>query len=752
MATAQQQQQQIYALSSLSPDGQAMDELDAGHTFESDDSVVPTLEQMGLENLSEMDVRMLLQQAYEVIQEKDCDLNMAAVMGQDLVESNTVLQAKYQHLLTQQRHQRMHRPRHLTPPRKIALNASSDAPTNTRGIMDETMDGDENWVDFEPSRSLSSFQTPPSSGSFRPSTSHSGRMHVRSRQDMEKLATLEDQNTQLQVKLDTLTKELKQGRRHAFKRHRRAEKDLKMVRDELDQSSTKVVDLEEQNGRLIDASRMLRNRRIMLKNQLPAPGSIPGSTMASIAMEMDGDEFTIQEMLAEDSRIFEELRDRLHSLERKNTTLQHQKVEADKKTQQVAQELSEAQRHREELLATINGLQELQNAYNEQSAHVQELENTVEELQNSISIMGSRFSQMNSPLMSPSVPLSPVQSGWGREDPEVKTFKTIMQGTTSPKPAPLKSPGLKGQQRPPRKTLLAELESEWLRNINFFGLPRVLEQHQAQQPIHLPGLSSPRSPMLGLKSPMMGLKSPRMGLRSPRIPKSPRMPKSPRALKDHRHDSESEAFSDDTGGRVKGWRKSIRRDMDILSMDEESVCESSSCVRRKRRQHRRYEESDTDGGLIESHGDDSDVERYQLRPRGTERNPQGCGSNCGDETDVSECSGPHHLQYRPSSPGCCCRPNDEYSDEFSYDEGEEDTESAAGWTHFIDHDASTYGYDKKRDGYYIKQKHTGLFGLFQGVFLLFRFFWRWCRFIFILSTALGIALYRGPDALLTDGR
>lgn len=262
-------------------------------------------------------------------------------------------------------------------------------------------------------------------------------------------------------------------------------------------------------------------------------------------------------------------------------------------------------------------------------------------------------------------------------------------------------------------TLLAELENEWFRNVSFFGHPRAPEpQPQPKSPIHI-----------AIKSP-----------------------KSPKAPKNHRHDSESETFSDDAGGRVKGWRKSIR------SMDEESVCESSSCVRKKRRHRFKYDGSDTDGGAqieqIDSHGEDSDVERYQLRPRG--RNPQRCASSCGDETDdMSDCSSPNYT--RSETPGCCCHlyDDDDYSD-YSYDV-EEDNESVGGWAHFIDADASIYGYDYKRDGHYSGRKQRrGLFGLIQGVFQLLRFFWRWCRFLSILSTAMAIALYRGPDALLTD--
>ncbi|KAG0350597.1 hypothetical protein BGZ54_003732, partial [Gamsiella multidivaricata] len=630
--------------------GSASQDGEHEHEHEQQEEEGPSPDQMGLDNLGTMDLRMLLQHAYEVIQEKDRDLGMAAVMGQDLIDSNTNLQAKYQHILTQLRHQRMHRPRQLTPPRKIILSPAPEMSGSIAIIDPDDNDGnnsgDENWVDdFEPSRSSSSSLhpiSPPTSSnshhhatSFRrsPTSHNSNMMRSRSRQDIEKLASLEELNAQLQGKVDAVTKELKHGRRQAFKRLRRAEKELKMCKDELDRTTFKVVDLEEQNGRLIEASRMIRMRRIMLKNQLPAPGSIPGSTMANMALEMIGDdvmdEITIQEMLAEDNRIFEELRDRLQSLERKNTALMQQKAEADRRTQQLAQDLSDMQQEQEELMANLCGLSDLQSAYDEQSAHVRELENSIEELQNTISTMSSRFSQMNSPLLSPADPSSPVQSVWRREDADFKALKTILHGA-SPQPMALKSPGLKGQRRP-RRTLLAELESEWFRDVSFFGPPRVPEQQQQQQqqPIHLGG------------------------------------PKSPKALKNHRHDSESDAFSDDAGGRVNGWRERIQ------DMGEESMCESSSCIR-KRRNRFKYAGSDTDGGLGEplgdstaEHGDDSDVERYQLRPRkrlGHHHQLTIAGgivsSGCEDESadeDMSDCSDPHHLHYRrPSTPGCCC--------------------------------------------------------------------------------------------------
>jgi hypothetical protein len=270
-------------------------------------------------------------------------------------------------------------------------------------------------------------------------------------------------------------------------------------------------------------------------------------------------------------------------------------------------------------------------------------------------------------------------------------------------------------------TLLAELENEFYRNFSFFGPPR--EQPPPPQDQQEGGIRIP-----GLKSPMH-----LPGLRSP---------KSPKVLKDHHHDSESDTFSDDAGGRVKGWRKNIR------SMDEESVCESSNCVR-KRRHRFRYDASDEEIDRFdqpESHIDeDSDVERYQLLPRG--RDPHTCDSTCGDETDgMSDCS-----HFRPSSPGCCCHMY--YDEEVSDYYDEDETESVGGWAHFIDAEASTYGYDFKRDGHYIgRRQRRGFFDLIHGVFMLFRFFGRWCRFVCILSTALGIALYRGPDALLTDGQ
>ncbi|KAG0307332.1 hypothetical protein BGZ98_000507 [Dissophora globulifera] len=641
------------------------------------DAMAPGEDDVDVDKLSTGDLRMLLQHALDVVQEKDRDLGMAAMMGQDLLKTNNTLQAKYQHLLTQVRHQRMHRPRQLTPPRKIILSPAPDAD----GSVAVDDDGaDENWVDFEPSHASSSLhppQSPPVSSnhhhiSFRRNSTHSGAMRSRSRHDMEKLASLEDLNTELQAKVDAITKELKQGRRQAFKRYRRAEQELKVVKDELERTSVKVVDLEEQNGRLIEASRMIRMRRITLKNQLPAPGSIPGSTMANMAVEMQGDEITIQEMLAEDNRIFEELRDRLQSLERKNVSLLQQKVDADKKASQYAQDLADTQKEHEDLLTNLCGFSDLQAAYDEQTAHVKELESSIQELQNTVSTMSSRLSQMNSPLMSPMEPSSPM---WRRDDADFKALKTILHGTT-PQPMALRSPNLKGQ-RQPRRTLLAELESEWFRDVSFFGPPRVPEQ----PPIHL------------------------------------HAPKSPKALKDHRHDSGSDTFSDDAGGRVKGWRERIR------DLDEESVCESSSCIRKRRNQFK-YAGSET-------HGEDSDVERYSLRRR----------NKSGDDNDEDD---------EMLSDGCCCHLYDDYSGYSSYDDEEE---SVVGWAHFEDYDASSFGYDKKRDGYYVgRRSRGGLFGMIQSTILLFRLLWRWCRFLAILSTALGMAIYRGPDALLTDGR
>ncbi|KAF9419832.1 hypothetical protein BGZ94_009303 [Podila epigama] len=673
---------------------------------------------------------------------------MAAMMGQGLVESNTNLQAKYQHLLTQLRQQRLHRPRQLTPPRTIILSPPPEQPGSID--LDDDNSGDENWVDFEPSRASSSAShhhlstsypnSPPGVAaagpfshnvSFRRSASHSSLMRSRSRQDIEKLATLEDLNAELQAKVDAITKELKQGRRQAFKRHRKAEKELKAVKEELEQTTTKAVELEAQNSRLIEASRMIRMRRILLKNQLPAPGSIPGSTMAAMAVEMQGDDMTIQEMLAEDNRIFEELRDRLQSLERKNAALAAQKVEADKKTQELAQDLADMQKDHEDLLTNLCGFSDLQTAYDEQSAHIKELENNIQELQNTISTMSSRLSQMNSPLMSPSEPSSPMQSLWRRDDADFKALKTILHGS-SPQAVALKSPGLRGQRRP-RRTLLAELESEWFRDVSFFGPPRVVEQqHQHAQTIH-------------------------MG----------HAPKSPKALKNHRHDSESDAFSDDAGGRVKGWRQNIR------AMDDDEACESSSCIR-KRRNTRRLEyghghghggmTSDTDGGMESSshHGmdnDDSDVERFHLY---RQRKRRHSGTSTMDDRDHSDChsdcsysSGQHDPHHgRSSTPGCCCHlyDHDDYSGYTSYDGEHDDEESVEGWAHFEDYDASALGYDKYRDGYYLgRRNRRSIMGMIQGVILMFRLLWRWCRFICILSTALGIAIYRGPDALLTDG-
>ncbi|KAF9315401.1 hypothetical protein BG003_003068 [Podila horticola] len=683
----------------------------------------PTLEQMGLDKLDELELRMLLQNAYEVIQEKERDLGMAAMMGQGLVESHTTLQAKYQHILTQLRQQRLHRPRQLTPPRTIILSPPPQLPG---GDAEDDNSGDENWVDFEPSRSSShhlssSFPNSPSTMSsfahhvsFRRSSSHNGLMRSRSRQDIEKLATLEDLNQELQAKVDAVTKELKQGRRQAFKRHRKAEQELKTVKDELERTTVKVVDLEEQNGRLIEASRMIRMRRILLKNQLPAPGSIPGSTMAAMAVEMQGDEMTIQEMLAEDNRIFEELRDRLQSLERKNVSLAHQKIEADKKTQELAQDLADMQKDHEDLLTNLCGFSDLQTAYDEQTAHVKELENNIQELQNQISTMSSRLSQMNSPLMSPSEPSSPMQGFWRRDDADFKALKTILHGS-SPQTVALKSPGLRGQRKP-RRTLLAELESEWFRDVSFFGPPRVVEQQQPQT-IHMN-----------------------------------HAPKSPKALKNKRHDSESESFSDDNGGRVKGWRERIQ------DMDEDEACESSSCIRKRRHHKFKYGgmTSDTDGG-VESHGmdgDDSDVEQFHLYQQ-RKRRQAGLGMMSDSDclSDCSDPSGHHDLHRRSSTPGCCCHMYDDYSGYTSYDDEHAEEESIMGWAHFEDYDASALGYDKYRDGYYIgRRNRRSIMGMIQGVFLMFRLLWRWCRFICILSTALGIAIYRGPDALLTDGQ
>ncbi|KAF9908413.1 hypothetical protein EC991_009868 [Linnemannia zychae] len=765
-------------------------DINHGYSQAEREAATPTLEQMGLENMNELDLRMLLQSAYELIQEKERDLGLAAMMGQDLIETNNHLEAarsqlaaanshleqtnsnlastnnhleaKYQKVLTQFRQHRAHNRPRVIPPKTILLSPAPEAPTSSGsmgglllGAVDiGAEDNDDNWVDdFEPSQHRSLPHSPMSSsllpspsmaaGSHhvRRSVSHNGgfNMRSRSRQDIEKLASLEDLNTELQMKVDAITKELKQGRRQAFKRHRKAEQELKTVKNDLERTTIKAQDLEEQNGRLIEASRMIRMRRIQLKKELPAPGSIPGSTMATMAVEMQGDDMTIQEMLAEDNRIFEELRDRLKSLERMNLSLVQQKVEADRKAAQIAQDLTDMQKDHEDLITNLSSFSSLQIAYDKQAAHVHELENTIQELQNTVSAMGSRLSQMNSPLMSPSEPSSPMQSLWRRDDADFKALKTILHGS-SPQPMVVKSPNLRGQPtapKRPRRTLLAELESEWFRDLSFFGPPRVAAEQQEQQQIHLPSIHAP---------------------------------KSPKALKNHRHDSESEFFSDDNGGRVKGWRQWIRN----VDMDEESACESSNCIRKKQHRRGRIQRvgTDTDNGgmTTESHGgEDSDVERYQLYRRRQEnhqlrkrRHRGGSHSGSDDDEDLSDCSDPlhHHGHHgghhsgddRASSPDgdCCCHLYD-YSGYSSYDDEEDEEESVVGWAHFEDYDASSFGYDQRRDGYYLGRKsRRGIFGMIQSVFMLFRLVWRWCRFISILSTALAIAVYRGPDALLTD--
>ncbi|KAF9582452.1 hypothetical protein BGW38_000188, partial [Lunasporangiospora selenospora] len=600
---------------------------------------------------------------------------------------------------------------------------------------------EENWVDFEPPQSAlnrSGYPSSPTSagglaGAALRRSAHNNMMLTRSRQDMEKLTALEDLNSQLQGKVDAITKEMKQGRRQAFKRHRKAEKELKIGKDELDRTQVKVTDLEEQNYRLIEASRQIRMRRIQLQKQLPAPGSIPGSTMATIAAEMMGDDMTIQEMLAEDVRIFEELKERLQSLERKNLSLQQQKSEADKKTIQMAQELNEMQEAHEMLVVRLTEMSEVQSAYLEQSMHVKELEHNIQELQNQVSTMSSRMSQLNSPLMSPSEPSSPIQSHWRQEDAELKTLKTILHGT-SPQPMALRSPRLRSHRRP-KRTLLAELESEWFRQTSFFGPPQ-----QAQLPgaIELPGV-----------------------------------PKSPKALRDRRHESDAELFSDDASGKVKGWQAHIR------DMGEDEACESSSCIRKRRHHRIKYpgagSASDTDcghtSGMLSGDGGDSDVEEFhrlshphsphthlslphhQHFPR--KRRSSGESGLDLDDDSISDCSDPHHLHHeRPSTPGCCCHHYNDYDSYTSYDSEVDDLdeeENVEGWAHFVDYDVSMQGYDKYRDGYYVYRRRRGIIGMVQGVILLFRLFWRWCRFLFILSTALGLAIYRGPDALLTDG-
>ncbi|KAF9935265.1 hypothetical protein FBU30_004840 [Linnemannia zychae] len=756
--------------------------LDVNHSYRDErEATTPTLEQMGLEKLNELDLRMLLQSAYELIQEKERDLGLAAMMGQNLIEANTQLEAtkmqlettnnhleqannnlvatnssleaKYQKVLTQIRQHRAHN-KIRQASRAIVLSSSPEVPASisvsANGEEITVDDNDDNWVDdFEPgqrqspqSSSLLPMSPLNSSGSNqhgRRSVSHTGGFNVRSRsrQDIEKLASLEDHNTELQMKFDALTKELKQGRRQAFKRHRKAEQELKTVKTELERTTAKAVDLQEQNARLIEASRVVRMRRILLKNQLPVPGSIPGSTMANIAAEMQGDDMTIQEMLAEDNRIFEELRDRLKGLEKMNASLIQQKAEADKKTVQIAQDLSDMQKDHEDLMTNLCGFSDLQTAYDKQTSHVRELENQIQELQNTVSTMSSRLSQMNSPLMSPSVPSSPLTGGWRRDDPDIKALTTILHGS-APQNMIMKSPDLRGQntgRKKPRRTLLAELESEWFREFSIFASPRVEQQEQPH--IQFPGIHAP---------------------------------KSPKALKNHRHDSESEFFSDDTGGRVKGWRRKVRH----IDMGEESACESTNCIRKKHRRHRIQSiGTDTDAGgmTTESHGgEDSDVERYQLYRRNEERHHQlrkrrhlsSSRSGSDDDEDLSDCSDPMHHSHqrhhgnhhdlRASSPDdeCCCHLYDDYSD-YSYYDDESEEESLAGWAHFEDYDASSFGYDKRKDGFYLGRKsRTGLIGMFHSFVLFFRLVWRWCRFISILSTALAIAVYRGPDALLTD--
>ncbi|KAF9974618.1 hypothetical protein BGZ73_001916 [Actinomortierella ambigua] len=747
------------------------DLIDRLRAYRESEVTTPTLEQMGLDQLDEADLRMLLQNAYEVIQEKDRNLGMAAMMGKDLVESNATLQAKYEHILSQLRQQRANRSRQLTPPRRIILSPPPDMI-----VVESTEDGapissdDQDWVDFEPStRPLHhSFPNSPSHGSSFPSVSfrrsvstHSGLSRSRSRADIEKMSTLENLNSELQAKVEAVTKDLKQGRRQAFKHHRRVEKELTATKNELERTMSKVQDLEDQNRRLIEASKMIRMRRIMLKNQLPAPGSIPGSTMANMAVEMQGDEATIQEMLAEDNRIFEELKERLQSMEYKNTQLTLQRQEAEKKTQQVAQELTELQKEREELYTTLSELSDLQTAYSKQAQHVKELEQSVTELQSTISTMTSRLSQANSPLLSPVEPSSPTHSLWRRDDADFKALKTIIHGS-NPQPVELKSPGLRGK-RQPRRTLLAELESEWFRDLSFFGLPRVLQQQQQQQQQDHEGAYDPHHHHHA--SP---------GRRHSNGPKAIR----------NAFDSESESFVNDVGGRVKGWRDGLQQDM-----DNESVCESTHCIRKRRRVYQ-YGGSDTEGstypradelsggrmpygrhsspagrggeGVLRDDDDDSDLEAYQHQQqrRLHRRRIMDVGES-GDEGVMSDASDPHVLHHqgrhrRPSTPGCTCHL---YEDDYhggcgysSYDDVLSEEESVTGWAHFEDFDASSHGYDKYRDGHYMGyRRRRGIMGMAQGVFLLLRLIWRWCRFMVILSTALGIAIYRGPDALLTDG-
>ncbi|RUS23477.1 hypothetical protein BC938DRAFT_475089 [Jimgerdemannia flammicorona] len=307
----------------------------------------------------------LLKEAYGALRDKERDLLLAAEIGKSLLDNNIALKSKYEALLQQlqayqeQQQQQRYMVTLSTPQQQpyppsphnnestAELNVISDNDIKSDGDATESADGD---PDFRrPRRLAQSYKTDAA------------------------VETLQEENQELQQKLETATSDLKAAEKSHKQKMRRMESEVQSLRSELESATKKVTELEETNDKLV-----LRQRKNQQSNQ--DESSMLYSSAPAVLYE------------------------KLQIVEQENVEITQAKEDLEEKLAATVSDLNMLKDKFDQFQFTQTDYIALQEAYQRQLKHISELNQSLEEHRNLLQSVNDKnnMSARNSPAPSES--------------------------------------------------------------------------------------------------------------------------------------------------------------------------------------------------------------------------------------------------------------------------------------------------------------------------------------------------------------
>jgi len=366
-------------------------------------------------NKSNSELTMLLKEAYNVIKDKERDLTLAAEIGKSLLENNIALKSKYEALVEQLKD--LQRKQHKATTFTLQANQLLPITPVADSITEENQSYDYSDSDEETAIS-SSVDYGTGAAELTSRRAAGGRRFIASMKDFENIKELERINVELQATLENVMNEGQEKEKGHKVSIRRLESNMDALSAALEAAQQKIEDLERENERLIKKQKSdFWNLKYNKKND-------------------DSDD------------IIEKLLQKVAELEDQNAHVERAKAEIEARLQRAVNELDVLNEQYDLLEDTSKEYIHLQEQYDKQARHIDELNQTLEEHRSMIVSMSQN--NPGTPSRSSSEICAQNQSSRRLSEPDGMRSLFTSPGGGS------------------RRTLLSELENEWFRDLQLF--------------------------------------------------------------------------------------------------------------------------------------------------------------------------------------------------------------------------------------------------------------------------------------------